>query len=105
MKPKILFRVSKRHWLGRPPTDDGLSDVLRLTAEGFWIVDDGQPGFAFSGLTKNGCPTAWHPACWCCFDKECPATVASDCTAKRFGCSNGLRMVRPSGADATTEIP
>lgn len=94
--PKIKFRVSKKHWLGRPTKEYAFSDVLRLTQGGLWVEDDGELGLAFSGLDEKGFPYAFAPSCDCFIHIEkCPGRAASDKTLERFGCSNGAYMLRP----------
>ena len=82
--------------LCRPPRD--ATNVLKLSNNGRWIVDDGKPGRAFSGEHKDtkttnpdfsGWPTAWACECACDFDHRCNFEKATDKTAERFGCSNG----------------
>lgn len=77
------------HPLIRPP--DGATDVLRLTARGTWIADDGKPGRAFSGR-KDRFPYAWKPRCSCVWRDACPGERAMRKTSERFGCANGRTL-------------
>ena len=106
----------KKHWLGRPPRD--AKDVFRLSHviqdEECWVLDDGEPGIAFSGRDKNGYPVAWGPTDCDCDDDfvgfmpSCPMNRAMNMTSTRYGAANGHPMHktkrRPSGRSTSSRL-
>lgn len=76
------------HWLGRPPTE--ALNVHRLTLDGAWVPDDGQPGIAFSGHTPvDGYPHLTHASAWVshhgkCDLEKCPCYKAANYTLHRY---------------------
>jgi hypothetical protein len=74
----------KKHPLCRPPS--GAIDVRKLFPNGRWKADDGKPGLAFFGISKEDAEwpederqaSAWVAHCDCKIHAECPASKALD---------------------------
>lgn len=76
--------AGQSHREGRP--SGNATDVERLLENGRWIVDDGMPGLAFSGIA-DGAPSAWGGDCaHVAMDNEevCPWLMAVRRSALRY---------------------